>query len=435
MKTYKFTINLNKFFLKGVFKLLFFNTYRMDKKHLDMIKNDRKVIVRQKLITYGNIQQHVTNFETCLRVNREHDEILEDLKNNVYPFNFEIEEEIHIMKDGKIKSIEYKYHDGNYIWGNLKSATKKYLRDNDKKFSIFEYCQYDRLSTNFTIYDHREKRFLKQYKDLLLKDEIAFNKLYEDCVVVGGTMPLTTSNKAYMSARRAYKTVKGLALANSNEFKYFCTFTFADSENNDKYIKCNNERLVGEPSIKFNYVDSDNDNRILAFSTFLKNFKVKLKKLHNIELKTLVVPEEHKSGSIHFHALFSDFPVEFLYDNPLWLDYDFRKNKRFFGKGFSDYKYGKSDVQPIQDSEKLSTYIAKYMLKNFSNVDEEHYERYLNKRRYYPSTNLIKPVEKYLLDDKEIDEIMAKVSANTYHEEYINPYNSSTIHKYIIPLN
>jgi hypothetical protein len=399
-----------------------------------MIINDRKVIVKQKIETFEGVQVHLYNFEKHLRVDRENDEILKDIKNNILPFDIEIIDEVEKKRDGEIVFSKTTTHQGNYIWSNLKPSTKRYLRENDKKFSIFEYSQYDRINNNFNCYNDREKRFLKLYDKLKETDEEEFNRLYENVVVVGGTLPLTISNKAYMSSRRAYKTVKALALANCDDLKYFCTFTYADIINQEKHVKANTERLEGEYSVIFNYIENDYDKKVQAFSTFMDNFKKKLKKQYKIDLKYITVPEEHASGDIHFHSLLSEFPQELLYENPLWLDYDFRKRKRFNGKGFINWKHGKSDVQPIQDKEKLSTYIAKYMLKNFKETSDQDYEKYLNKKRYYPSRNLKKSTKKYLFDDKEIDFYMAQVSANTYHDEYINPYNDSTIHKYILPI-
>lgn len=399
-----------------------------------MIENDRKVIVAEKLITYGNIQKHYINFEKHMRVKRDNDIILQDIKRNILPFDIEIVEEIEKKVDGEILSTIYKTHMGNYIWSNLLPVTKRYLRENDKKFSIFEYVQYDKINNNTSIYEYREKRLLKLYPDLEITDNDAFNKLYEDVVVIGKVLPLPITNKAYMSARRSYKQVKSLALCNCDTLTCFCTFTFADIKNVNRHLELNNNRNLGEKDIKFKYVDNDYEIKVQAFSTFLENLKKKLKKQYKHDLKYISVPEEHKSGDIHFHALMNELPVEILYDNPEWLDLNFKANKRFYGKGFNDWKHGKSDVQPIHDKEKVATYIAKYMLKNFLEVSPEHYQKYLNKRRFNSSYNLVKPSEKYLFDKEEIDNLMNEVSANTYHEEYYNPYSESIIHKYILPI-
>lgn len=407
----------------GFFKILFFNNYRIEQQHIDMIKNDRKIAVKNKSIEYGDIQTHLITYDKAIRVNREHDEILEDIKNNIFPFDLEI-----VDDDGKI-------HNGNYIFANLKKETKRYIREKDRLFSIFEYNHYKEVCDSRNIYDYREQRLMKLYKDLETTDNDLFNSMYEDIVVLGHTLPLPIANKAYMSARRAYKEVKKLALTNSKEFKHFCTFTFAGEDKKEKHLLKNEQRLNGEYDLKFNYISGDNDTRIKALTLTINNFKKKLKKNYDIDLKYIIVPEEHKNTEIHFHALFSAIPDELIYTMPLWLDKDYTKNKQKFGKGLIFWKHGKSDIEDIQFPEKVSTYLAKYMLKNFSETSEEDYEKYANKKRYYPSRNLLKPTEKYLITKTEIDNAYYKIADTTYSETYYNPYNNSDINKYIISNN
>jgi hypothetical protein len=400
-----------------------------------MIKNDRKISVRYKSIIYGDIQEHISYYNKPMNVNRDYDEILEDIKKNIFPFDIEIVDEVEIKKAGQVIKTETKEVMGNYLFDNLKPTTKKYLRDNDKKFSIFEYLHFDKRVNKFDIYDIREKRMLKLYPTLENDDNQLFNLIYEQYVVCGGTLPTPTDNKAYTSARRSYKMVKALALANCSQLTKFCTFTFASELNKDKHLRKNNERLQGEKNILFRYIENDYDIKVKAYTTFMNELKKKLKKNYDIDLKYITVPEEHGNGDIHFHSVISELPDELTYDNPYWLDYDSRTKRRYNGKGLTFWRCGKSDIQTVKDKEKISTYIAKYMLKNFSQISKEDYQKYLNKKKYYASLNLIKPTQKYLISEKEIDDAMFKVLADTYREEYKNPYNDSIINKYIIPLS
>lgn len=137
------------------------------------------------------------------------------------------------------------------------------------------------------------------------------------------------------------------------------------------------------------------------------------------DMRYLVVPETHKSGGWHFHALVSGVdelsfevaknnrrtlkrPDGTESDNPYYglplrthyPDGDYIYNIR-------DYKAGFSTATKIKDTKKAVSYIVKYITKDLCNVTSGH-------RRYYPSKNLELPERRlWLLNPRELPEFIA----------------------------
>ena len=153
---------------------------------------------------------------------------------------------------------------------------------------------------------------------------------------------------------RAKSTVKEYALCNS--WDWWCTFTIDpkkfDRNNLDEYFK--------------------------KFSKFLNNYNSKA--VEEYKVKYLLVPEQHKDGAWHMHGFIKGIKPKDLYINQFgystWKQYE--KN------------FGFISMDRIQDLDKCSSYILKYMTKcEDKNVTE------LNRHLYYCSKGLNKAKELY----------------------------------------
>jgi len=108
--------------------------------------------------------------------------------------------------------------------------------------------------------------------------------------------------------------------------------------------------------------------------------------------KYICVPEFQSRGAVHFHALFWGLPVELLAQ-----ERQTRELARFWGKGFVFLK-------PTDGNERLSSYLAKYMAKAFTDF------RLKNQKSYVCSRNMIRPVigsgfesKSFVLDEWGVD--------------------------------
>lgn len=191
----------------------------------------------------------------------------------------------------------------------------------------------------------------------------------------------------------------------SNTWEWFLTFTFKDS---DAFSK------------------SDYDVCKKKMLEFFKN----VRKRHSPDIKYLVVPEQHKSGCWHFHALLSDVgnldfkPAKnnqrFIKD----LNGNLKLNKKgepvpnkYYGLdlrtsypngdyiyNLKNYKQGFTTATKIKDTYKSVSYLVKYITKDLCEIT-------LNSRRYFPSNNLQLPtVSSSLLPDKTVlDRLLTKI--------------------------
>lgn len=92
------------------------------------------------------------------------------------------------------------------------------------------------------------------------------------------------------------------------------------------------------------------------------------------DLKYLIVPELHKDGiHYHFHGLLSNI------GNITLTDSGIKKNGHTI-YNMANWKYGFSTVSKVVESNKVSSYITKYITKELCAVSK-------NKRRYWTSKN------------------------------------------------
>ena len=156
------------------------------------------------------------------------------------------------------------------------------------------------------------------------------------------------------SLARTKGTVRDLVLC--NDFELFCTFTF-------------------DP----NKVDSFNLNKCwLKMSTWLHHQRDNSRE-KGIEFKYLIIPERHKSGRWHFHALISGY-TSTLKDTKLVTT---ALNPIY---NITSFRSGFTTAVPIDSKQGVANYITKYITKDFITS--------FNQRRFFCSRNLIRPVKK-----------------------------------------
>lgn len=154
-----------------------------------------------------------------------------------------------------------------------------------------------------------------------------------------------------------------LELAICNPWDLFCTFTLDKT----KYDRTN--------LAKFNK----------DFSQFLRDYRKK----HNLQVRYLLIPEQHKDGCWHMHGFLSGLPLEhlkefFITDKlPIKILSRLKSGKRVFTWEAYAKKFGFSDIELIENHEASSRYITKYVTKDAFNNSRE-----LNTHLFYASKGL-----------------------------------------------
>ena len=284
---------------------------------------------------------------------------------------------------------------------------KRKLEENyyDKLFKLYRYI----------IEDGKE--------DFLNEDGSIKGDLILDYCIFDEKIPSSLQEKIRVSVGRTKENFDALAKANCEKFKYFVTLTFADINEKEKHFILNENRLAGEYILKFKYVQDiaslECCNKTL--NIFFTALKRDLKK-DGIAFYYLGCPEYHANGHVHYHFLFSDIPGKYSYKVPKWLDFDNVTKKYQNGFGLKKWIYGKSDIQPIKDEYKVTTYIAKYIQKSLDEIDGTVYFERLNKKRYFASNNLEKPIVDYSEmneDDFEFNSVYVQERKSSFNENEI----------------
>ena len=186
----------------------------------------------------------------------------------------------------------------------------------------------------------------------------------------GFSIPLVQDNDLILRKSMKRTQDKVYDYANSNNWQWFCTFTFSQDKVNR----------------------SDFEDVSDKFSQWLWN----MRKRYCKDMKYLVVPEKHKDGSWHFHGLFSN--CDGLNFVPAINQAEFFNGKpnKFFGQplvrngvqvyDMKRFKLGFSDCTKVRDTKKVASYILKYITKEMI-ADTP------NRKRYWISRNLDKPKE------------------------------------------
>lgn len=147
------------------------------------------------------------------------------------------------------------------------------------------------------------------------------------------------------STRRTKQSIYNISRA--NKWEYFATFTFKEDRYNYDICKA-------------------------RLTKYLNN----LRSRKSEGLEYLAVPEEHKDGAYHFHALLKGVNKDILCDS--W-----EKGRLMF----KNWNYGISQLEEVKDTGKVAMYITKYITKDL--VDGVK-----NKRRYFCSNGVKRAEEK-----------------------------------------
>lgn len=143
------------------------------------------------------------------------------------------------------------------------------------------------------------------------------------------------------------------------------------------YVRCNQFELFVTLTFDPSKVD-----RYDLLGTYLKmqGWLHRQSRKHD-DFKYLIVPERHKDGAIHFHALMAGIPEDKLKKTRV-----IQNNKRVYN--LLSFKFGFTNVQYLdEDIDKTTAYVCKYITKDMELIS--------NRRRYWCSRNLRKPIKSY----------------------------------------
>lgn len=188
------------------------------------------------------------------------------------------------------------------------------------------------------------------------------------------------------SVSKSRSKVNAYDLALANHWDWFFTGTF-DPERYDSY-------------------DYD------VFSSCVKLFT---QQLRDRGLSYLLVPEKHKSGRWHFHALIQG-------DIPRSPAFNPHSGERLFDHSGREifnvpiFRYGFTTATAVGDSRQSAGYVCKYLTKSQDDVPK-------HKKRYWASRSLIRPTVEYLVhDDIESTFIAMKDSCDYFKETKTDDY-------------
>ena len=216
------------------------------------------------------------------------------------------------------------------------------------------------------------------------------------------------STSAYSSTQRTKKTILEYLL--SNDWEYFCTFTF-------------NPRLVDRTDF-------------YEVSRKLSKWLQHLKEIYAPDLMYVVVPELHEDKkSYHFHAVMSN--IGKLQLSPFYhRNSDNDSVTQVFSKSgqtiyvINQWRYGYSTAIELEHNAQSSTKIAYYMTKY---ITKDLCSNTINRRRYWVSRSTVsKPVEEFFnIDFDGIDEYIKQVFDDNllYYKEITSSYRGKI--KYI----
>lgn len=161
---------------------------------------------------------------------------------------------------------------------------------------------------------------------------------------------LLTESSISRSVRRTRRTLFDYILC--NEFDWFVTFTF-DPKKVNRY---------------------DEITISLKMRGWLSRQVRK-----NPDFKYVITMEHHKDGAIHYHACIAGYQGAMKRTNVL------HENKRVYN--ITGFRFGFTTATKIDDRNAAAGYIMKYITKDMTLI--------LNKRRYWSSLNLNKPITHY----------------------------------------
>lgn len=186
--------------------------------------------------------------------------------------------------------------------------------------------------------------------------------VYKDtkCFTLGGHVKRTreevsdaTYSPKISSLNRTKTLIRDIILCNN--FDYFCTFTF----NPDR-------------------IDSFNFGRCYSAMSSWLHHQRDNSRGKGIEFRYLIVPELHKSGRWHFHALISGYTGRLRPSGCVTSTCRPIYNITSFRSGFTT-------AVAVDSADGVANYVSKYITKDFI--------KYFNQRRFFCSRNLSRPIK------------------------------------------
>lgn len=252
----------------------------------------------------------------------------------------------------------------------------------------------------------------KKIKKMITKIDIPFESEKVECREIKGDIVVDSKGFTVnpVSKYVLYKSMKRTRdkifdYANSCNWEWFCTFTFNNTID------------------RFDY-----DIVSKKMSDWLSN----VRRLYCKDLKYLIVPEKHKNGAYHFHALFSNADnLRFVQavNNQRYLK-NGKKNK-YFGQplvrkgeqvyNITTFHFGYTDCTKVKDTKKVANYVLKYITKDMIKDIK-------NRKRYWVSRNLDKIEEHtYLIDYGNYDDTVTDLLA-----EFVKRNKSVHFHDFFL---
>lgn len=127
--------------------------------------------------------------------------------------------------------------------------------------------------------------------------------------------------------------------------------------------------------------------------------------LQNKRFKYIVVPERHKSGAWHFHALLSGYCGSIKESGHYT-----RSGRPIYN--LSSYRNGFTTAVYIDDSSVVASYIVKYITKDFV--------KKFNKRRFTCSRDLVRPIK--FTNSHVLDHSLPLVTSLSYQNDVVQVY-------------
>lgn len=158
-------------------------------------------------------------------------------------------------------------------------------------------------------------------------------------------------NPTISSLSRTKSLVQDIVLC--NDFELFCTFTFSPK-----------------------FVDRYDFNKCSMKMRLWLHHQRDVATSKGNDFKYLVIPEQHKDGAWHFHALLKGYSST-LKDSGL------RTSSLRPIYNITSFRSGFTTATPIDSKEGVSSYVTKYITKDFI--------KKFNRRRFFCSRNLIRP--------------------------------------------
>jgi len=145
----------------------------------------------------------------------------------------------------------------------------------------------------------------------------------------------------------------------------------------------------------------ENEDDIHVAYAWLRQFHQKMRSSFGKDFSYIVVPEFQKRGAVHFHGLYFGLPVSAL------LERETRFIAKLWGLGFVD-------LMQTDGSQKISSYLSKYMLKAVLD------KRLSGQKGFVTSRNIKRPVSStgFLTMTSYLDEIVGVDNYPVLSREY-----------------